>query len=203
MGNQQLELTGKVVTGFGGKYLVTDIGEIFNSKRGKKLKPKLTKFGYYEVALSNQQNGVRSVTYKSMHRLVAEYFLDNPDNLPQVNHIDGNKLNNHISNLEWCSAKHNIQHAWKNGLAKPSRPNLGRKLKSTKSKYRNVIYISKRNAFRAVLSRKISGKKFTKTKMFSIEKYGYENAELMAAKAVNEFIETYTEFVNTPKLQLV
>ena len=46
-----------------------------------------------------------------VHRLVAQTFIQNPDNLPQINHKDGNPLNNHISNIEWCDAKHNMVHA--------------------------------------------------------------------------------------------
>ena len=56
-------------------------------------------------------------TYK-VHRLVAICYIENPNNLPQVNHIDGNKTNNHVSNLEWCTASYNTQHAYDNGLAK-------------------------------------------------------------------------------------
>lgn len=67
---------------------------------------------YYKVALS-----VDGVTYsKSVHRLVAEAFLDNPHNKPIVNHIDGNTLNNEVSNLEYVTAKENTQHAIATGL---------------------------------------------------------------------------------------
>ena len=203
MDNQQLELTYKQIEGFGDKYLVTENGNVINSKRGKTLKPKLTRFGYYEVVLSNQTDGIRNVTYKSVHRLVAEAFIDNPNNLKQVNHKNGNKLDNNVNNLEWCTAKQNIQHAWENGLSKPSRPNLGKNMLNAESQFRNVIYMKSKNGFRAVLSRKIDGKKFTKTKLFSIDKYGYKKAELLAAKAVNEFIDTYSEFADAPKLKLV
>lgn len=68
--------------------------------------------GYFEVLLC--RDNVR--TYCRVHRLVAAVFLPNPLNLPQVNHIDGVKTNNHVSNLEWCSAKHNIHHAHRTGL---------------------------------------------------------------------------------------
>lgn len=53
------------------------------------------------------------------HRVLAETFISNPNNYPVVNHIDGNKLNNNINNLEWCSYKYNTQHAWKMRLSKP------------------------------------------------------------------------------------
>ena len=68
--------------------------------------------GYLRVSLSKE--GVNK-THK-VHRLVATAFISNPDKLPQVNHIDGNKQNNHVSNLEWCTQSDNMSHAYKNGL---------------------------------------------------------------------------------------
>lgn len=56
---------------------------------------------------------------KRVHRLLMEAFVPNPNNYPQINHIDGNKLNNSLSNLEWCSGSHNTRHAISLGLMKP------------------------------------------------------------------------------------
>lgn len=73
------------------------------------LKPMLTKKGYYKYHLSsNQKKGYR--TSKLAHRLVAEHFIPNPDNKPQVNHIDGKKTNNYYKNLEWVTNEENHQH---------------------------------------------------------------------------------------------
>lgn len=72
--------------------------------------------GYLKVEL--YKNGKSKIYY--VHRLIAETFIQNPDNLPQVNHIDGNKLNNNVNNLEWVTASQNQIHAVKNRLHAPS-----------------------------------------------------------------------------------
>lgn len=95
----------------------------------------INKFGYYVVNLhiKHKQKQFR------VNRLIAETFIPNPDNLPQVNHIDGNKLNNNVENLEWCSAKYNTRHAINTGL----RINSGEKFHSSKLKEKDVHKICK------------------------------------------------------------
>jgi len=70
--------------------------------------------GYYYVCLS--KNG--KVRKFKVNRLVAQAFIPNPDNKPFVNHIDGDKLNNNVNNLEWCTQSENMLHAYKYGLRK-------------------------------------------------------------------------------------
>ena len=89
-------------------YIIEKNGTIFNKHTGHKLKPQLNNKGYLRIVLGKQ-------TY-FVHRLVAMIYIPNPNNLPQVNHKDGNKLNNSVENLEWCSNLENRQHALANGL---------------------------------------------------------------------------------------
>lgn len=94
-------------------YEITTSGKVISSyKKGIELVPRVNKGGYLYVNLYNE-NGRKT---KKIHRLVAETFIPNPQNLPQVNHKDGNKLNNHIENLEWCNQSYNTQHAVKHSL---------------------------------------------------------------------------------------
>ena len=74
---------------------------------------------------------------KCVHRLVAEVFIDNPNNLPEVNHIDGNKQNNHVDNLEWCTTSENIKHAYRIGLNYPRKgvENINAKLTEDDVRY--------------------------------------------------------------------
>lgn len=81
---------------------------------GRVLKPQLVK-GY--PAIQAMINGVRRTIY--VHRMLAETFIPNPEGKPCINHIDGNKANNAIDNLEWCTHQENMDHAYRNGLVQP------------------------------------------------------------------------------------
>ena len=106
--------------GYENSYQISDSGRIFTKRRlvgnqiyyGRELIPQLTEDGYLKVTLS--KNGKCKRFY--LHRLVAIQFLDNNMNLPQVNHKDGNKLNNNVTNLEWCTKQENQSHAVRNNL---------------------------------------------------------------------------------------
>jgi hypothetical protein len=111
----------KNIKGYENKYQISNFGNVksldyINNlgklKKGKKLKYRITEKGYNSAMLYN--NGVQKC-YR-VHRLVAEAFIDNKNNKPFINHKDGNKLNNNIYNLEWCTHKENVQHAFLNNL---------------------------------------------------------------------------------------
>lgn len=88
-------------------YLVSNYGRVMNPKKVI-LRPVKTPKNYLVVSISRRQIRV--------HRLVAKYFIPNPNILPEVNHKDCNKHNNHVDNLEWISHSDNIAHAVKNGI---------------------------------------------------------------------------------------
>ena len=93
---------------FDGKYEVCSDGKIYSNARKVKteLVGKITKCGYRLVLLTVNHKRF----YKLVHRIVAEAFIPNPHNYEEVNHIDGNKLNNDVKNLEWCSSAQNKKH---------------------------------------------------------------------------------------------
>ena len=88
-------------------YTISEDGEIRNSK-GKIIKGEISNTGYRRVSLSNND-----VKHKKMsvHRLVAETYIPNPHNYPEVNHKNENKLDNNVNNLEWCSTLDNLNHS--------------------------------------------------------------------------------------------
>lgn len=95
-------------------YMISDHGRVLSFKGRSKLIlcAKIMGTGYETVILPNK--GV-CIEYK-IHRLVAKAFIPNPEQLPQINHLDGNTMNNHVSNLEWCDAYTNMMHAIRTGL---------------------------------------------------------------------------------------
>ena len=92
---------------FNEKYEISSLGEVRNYKTNIILKPSINSKGYKRISLHGKKYFI--------HRLVATLFISNNDNLLQVNHIDGNKLNNNYKNLEWCTNQYNNIHSFTKG----------------------------------------------------------------------------------------
>lgn len=104
------------VPNYQGIYKASDQGRVYSVRRpntkGGILKPRKNKYGYVTVVL--YENG-EPIT-KTIHRLVAQTFISNPENKPQINHLNGKKLDNNVSNLEWVTGSENVKHAHRTGL---------------------------------------------------------------------------------------
>lgn len=151
----------KDIVGYEGLYKVSNLGRvksldrIVTHKNGRKrlFKGKLItpfKNEYFMVVLS--KNGKKSSS--NIHRLVAQAFIPNPNNLPEVNHIDENKSNNKVSNLEWCTSKYNINYGTRNERTAEAHnkpvvmyDKKGNKLKEFKSTMNASNYLNKQYAY--------------------------------------------------------
>ncbi len=121
----------KDIIGYEGLYQISNYGDV-KGKRHTILKPQLDIHGYYFVNLYKD----RVMKSYRIHKLMGINFIPNPNNYTEMNHIDGNKLNNHIDNLEWCTHSMNMQHAVQNGLRL-----LGENHHQAKLTQSNVDYI--------------------------------------------------------------
>jgi hypothetical protein len=104
----------KEIKDYEGLYQISNLGRVkslekkvgFRKRKEKILKQHFDKDGYVKVYLCKNSK----VKFLSVHRLIAQAFIPNPDELPQINHKDENKANNKIENLEWCTCKYNINY---------------------------------------------------------------------------------------------
>ena len=117
---------------------------------------------------------------RQLHKLIATAFIPNPDNLPEINHIDGNPLNNSIENLEWCTHQYNMQHSWDTGLHKNYHVCASVKRKRSTSKYKGVSWSEERKRWCVYVGHN--------KKHYGIGRF---KDEIEAAKAYDEFIKSH------------
>lgn len=144
--------TWKDIEGYNGKYQVNSLGQVrakltdkrMRSGQWKLIKGSKYNTGYIYFKLNNDKRFTQ-------HRLIAEYFIPNPENKPQVNHINGIKNDNRIENLEWVTHKENYKHAESAGLLDGARKEQAKKIAVYKSKsiidlYTGIVFDSLKDA---------------------------------------------------------
>ena len=154
-----MEEVWKFIPGYENYYKVSNFGNFESVERwikdertenglrlypAKKLKTETTKDNYQRIVL--MKDGIKK--RYMCHRLVAETFLEHKEGKDIVNHIDGNKSNNNVQNLEWCTHKENTKHAWETGLCKPHYYCSSNKM--VKCIETNEVFISISEAARAI-----------------------------------------------------
>ena len=181
----------KKITELNNRYEVSNLGNVRSLKDGKgnnrilnmKLNTRPSKYQTVELA----------GTQFYVHRLVAIAFIPNPEYKPQVNHLDSDPSNNQLNNLEWVTSSENIIYGYKHGRIKPTRHRLGSKVGS--SVFKQISYDSKRNRWVASVEYLQQKGKKAGVKTFSVKKFGLEGAELLAAKAVNDILDSIEDIV--------
>lgn len=163
----------KPVKGFENFYQVSNLGNISNYK--KILKTYRNNSGYKMIDL--RVNNIR--TKVLVHRLIAQAFIENTQGYPYVNHKDGNKENNSVENLEWCSNSMNILHARHTGLNPYNKPTKG-KILGGYSEYRGVGFDNERGKWFGTI--RVNGKNKEQTRF---------DTEIEAADWVNHLIDKY------------
>lgn len=145
------------------KFEVSNLGRIRVKKTGliRKLHKGVTCKGYLNVMIYQGNNKHKNYL---VHRLVAKAFIPNPEGKPQVNHIDNNRENNCVENLEWVTISENLKHAFKLGTKKARA--LGQKMPNAQSKYHNVCYRKDRQ--RWTVTTKLNNKRLSQ-RLFKTE----------------------------------
>jgi len=134
------------VKGYEDKYLVNNLGQLYSIRNKIILKPmKNQRYNYYSLMDKMNKKNIL------VHRLVASHFIPNPNNKPFVNHINGLREDNRAINLEWCTHKENISHAWATGLCTKEQRMVGKKL--NKMQVEEIRTLSKNNTKGTVIAK--------------------------------------------------
>lgn len=144
-------------------YEVSNFGNVRNKTTLQILKGRLSKSGYCQVSL--KINDTNKFSNRYIHRLVAQYWINNPENKKEVNHKDGNKLNNNVANLEWVTSSENQKHRHSIGINKTSQRKIGKFTKEGEliAKYNSIKEAAEveNNGIRISIDNVLQGKRYT------------------------------------------
>ena len=180
----------KSLVGYEGRYEISNQGRLksltdqFGRPREMigSTKPRADGYVSYELNWKGKSKNIYA------HRLVALHFIENPENKPFVNHIDSIRNNNYVENLEWCTQSENTQHGYTYGNMKPVRHRLGKR--TGKSKYSHTYFEKSRNRWVACVEHLNQEGSKAPRQSFACKKHGMENAEKLAALAVNTILDS-------------
>ena len=143
-------------------YEISNLGRVRNKTTKKILKGRLSKSGYLQVSV--KLNETQKFSNRYIHRLVAIYWIENPENKREVNHIDGDKENNVIENLEWVTSSENQKHRHKLGNNKTSQRKVGKFDKDGNliAKYNSIVEAAaSEGSPRVSIDNVLQGKRYT------------------------------------------
>lgn len=164
-------------------YFVSKDGVVFSKKTNKHLKPRITKLGYARVALYNN-NKPKDF---SVHRLVAQAFIPNPENKPCINHINGIKTDNRVENLEWCTYSENTLHGYRTGLI-----TISDKCKIVRSKMNKNNFLGGNPMAKKVFDSKTNKIYNSLKECYGIYGYGYDHmSRMLIGKKENKTSMSY------------
>lgn len=163
----------KNVEGYEGVYEISDTGLLRNTKRGKIVSPTLDRYGYVRYGLHKSGKMVCA----QAHRLVAKAFIPNPDQKPQVNHINGIKTDNTASNLEWCTNSENHRHRFQV---------LGR--------VPNNRLLSREEVFEILRTKIAKGSRNTNHRQALADRYQVSVATIKAVRSGRNYSEYFNEY---------
>lgn len=151
------------------KYEVNILGQIRNVRTGRYTQPVPDKDGYFRVVV--YFNG-KTNNY-IVHRIIAEHFIPNPNNYPIINHKDGNKQNNKISNLEWCTNLQNMQHAARNGFFHGRKGEEHHNARLAENDIREIRKLRKQGVLRNDVAKRFSIQPQQVTRICSYQRWGH------------------------------
>ena len=123
-----------------GRYEASDSGDIRHVVNHKVRRARRNRYGYLQMNFALNDGTGKNKTLL-VHKLIAETFIENPNNLPYINHKDGDETNNHVDNLEWCTASENIKHAFDTGLAVNPKGDKSPLARFTNEQVREIRYM--------------------------------------------------------------
>jgi hypothetical protein len=125
----------KDIKEYEGYYQISNFGSVYSVRYKRYRKPRIDQHGYEYIGLN--KDGTQKPFF--VHRLVANAFIPNPENKAEVNHIDGNKLNNNICNLEWVTHDENMDHAFSTGILKRGESKKTTKVAPTRKLSKSIV----------------------------------------------------------------